>query len=80
MWESDGPRLPAWIKDTYEILVPYLSTQEDGASRDDVATFLTEHGELELSKPDVNYALEQLLNRGYLYEVDSELYVTDPDR
>lgn len=80
MRESDGPRLPTWIEGVYEVLAPHLSNQEDGISRADAETFLTTHGDLDLSDTDARYALDQLINRGYLYEVKGNLFVTEMEQ
>jgi hypothetical protein len=77
MRDSDGPSLPTWIEDTYEVLAPHLSNQEDGLSKADAETFLITHSDLDLSDTDARYALDQLINKGYLYEVEGNLFVTE---
>jgi hypothetical protein len=80
MWDSDRPRLPTWIEDTYEVLAPHLSNQEGGISKADAETFLTTHSDLNLSDADARHALDQLINRGYLYEVEGNLFITEMER
>lgn len=47
--------------------------------RDDAKTVLTDHEELEVTPTDATHAVDQLLDRGYLYEVDGDLFVTDTE-
>lgn len=79
MWDSEGSRLSTWVEETYEVLAPHISEREGGLSHQDAETFLTNHGELDLSESDARYALEQLVNRGYLYEVQGDLFVTQSE-
>jgi hypothetical protein len=76
---SEGyPPLPGWIEYSYLSLERYLCEQSDEDS-------FTHHQAIELiaeANPDfgdgdINHALEYLLNRGWLYEVDDQLFITE---
>lgn len=80
MWNSDGRRLPSWVEDAYDHLAPRILDSDDGIPRDDAVTFLANHDGLALEVSDSKFALRQLPDRGYLYEVENKLFVTDFDR
>lgn len=73
--------LPDWIEIAYEILVPHITERNKTVTQDEAAGILLEEtgDELVLEPADAEYAVEHLLNRGYFYEVDGELRVTDPN-
>jgi len=79
MWNSDGRRLPDWVKDAYDYLAPRILESDGGIARDDAVTFLASHDGLTLEVSESRFAIEQLLDRGYLYEVEGVLFVTDAD-
>jgi hypothetical protein len=79
MWNSDGRRLPDWVEDAYDLLVAQIRDREDGISRDDAVTILANNDDLALEVSESKFAIEQLLDRGYLYEVEGVLFVTDAD-
>ncbi|GAA0302072.1 hypothetical protein [Halarchaeum salinum] len=71
------PPLPDWVQEAYGILVdaadePHseFSYEEAYALLDEADTFSAEHS-------DSEYAVERLLNRGYLYEADGTLRITE---
>lgn len=77
------PPLPDWITDAYAVLSTRIadSTDDDGApsiARDRAVAILHADETLALERADAEHALERLLERGYLYEVDTELRVTTP--
>lgn len=80
MWTSERRHLPPWIEDAYDLLAPRIRDRDGGMPRADAETVLTDRGDLDLNAPDARYALAQLLDRGYLYEVGDTLFVTDADR
>jgi hypothetical protein len=79
MWNSDGRRLPDWVEDAYDHLAARIRDREDGISRDDAVTILASNDDLALEVSESKFAIEQLLDRGYLYEVEGVLFVTDAD-
>lgn len=80
MWDSGDRRLPTWIENAYEALAEQILTQEGGMARTEAEGFLTDRSELELDSGEANYVIEQLLDWGYLYQVDQTLFVTDSNR
>jgi hypothetical protein len=77
MWNSDGRRLPDWVEDAYGHLKVQIRDREDGIPRDDAVTMLVNDDDLALEVSESKFAVEQLLDRGYLYEVEGVLFVTD---
>lgn len=75
MYNRDERPLGAVAENAYETL---LETTEpgEGILRDDANKRLFEAG---FTAGDAEYALDRLLNRGYLYAVDDQLFVTDDD-
>jgi len=73
MFNSDDRPLGAIAEDAYDILVEAVDP-EDGMPRGEA------HAELlkgEFVDSDAEYALDRLLSRGYLYEVEGQLFVTE---
>ena len=76
---SEGyPSLPGWIEDSYLSLERYLCEQsgEDSFTHHQ-ATELIAEANPDFSDADINHALDHLLNRGWLYEVNDQLFITD---
>lgn len=72
------PPLPEWVQQAYASLVdaadgPHgeLTYEEAYAVLDDAAAVSAEHS-------DGEYAVERLLKRGYLYEANGTLRITEP--
>ncbi|AGB37765.1 hypothetical protein [Natronococcus occultus] len=77
------PPLPDWIMDAYGVLSARIteSADDEGApaiARERAMRILCTDEELALERADADHALARLLERGYLYEVDTELRVTSP--
>lgn len=82
---ADGPRplLPDWIQDAHTVLATHITDgrtgerhdQSSGIDRDQAVEVLCTADDLALDSADADYAIQQLLNRGYLYEVGNELRV-----
>lgn len=80
------PPLPDWVLDTYTTLCDHIAEQEHDESqhhilaipREKAIQVLLSTDEIKLEPEDADYALTRLVDRGYLYEVDSELRVTQP--
>ncbi|WP_222913029.1 hypothetical protein [Natrinema sp. SYSU A 869] len=78
------PPLPQWILDTYDVLCTHSlhsAEHEDVQSipREQALEVLRNTDELALEPEDATHALTRLIERGYFYEVDSELRVTTPE-
>ncbi len=80
MWSDDPRPMPEWIQRAYEILVSYTADTTDGIPRGRAQELLVAHEEFSEDAADAEYAIERLLSRGWLYEVDGELRITDRDR
>ncbi|ELY58518.1 hypothetical protein [Natronococcus jeotgali] len=77
------PPLPDWITDAYAVLSARIVDSTAGGEvpavdRDRAVAILRADEELALECADAEHALARLLERGYLYEVDTELRVTSP--
>jgi hypothetical protein len=79
MWSNEPRSLPDWIEEAYEILVSGTATQTEGFSHDRAHDLLLAHEAFPNEAADAEYAIERLLNSGWLYEVDGELRITDPE-
>lgn len=73
MYNSDDRSLGSLSETAYEILCETIDS-EDGIRFDDAVAQLSA---ADLTIADAEYALERLLNYGYLYEVDGRLFVTE---
>jgi len=76
---SEGyPSLPEWIEDSYLSLERYLCEQsEEDSFTHQQATDLIAESNPDFGDADINHALDYLLNRGWLYQVDDQLFITD---
>lgn len=79
MWNTERRSLPAWIQDGYEILEPHIDGRQEGITRDRAYEILLADDDFEDEPADAKYAVKRLLERGWLYEVDDELRITDPE-
>ncbi len=68
-------RLPPGAKDILQALRPVLTTVDGGLSRDHATLVLENEG---FTADEIPYYLDLLLDRGYLYEVEGALRLTDP--
>lgn len=69
-----SPPLPAYAQEVLETLTPWLEATETGLSTAEVTSRLAAEG---FEPATIEAALEQLLNQGYLYEVNGTLRLTD---
>ena len=76
---SEGyPSLPGWIEDSYLSLERYLCEQPDEDSfTHHQATELIAEANPDFGDADIKHALDHLLNRGWLYQVDDRLFITE---
>lgn len=79
MWSNELRPLPEWIQEAYEILVSGTADHTEGFSHDRAHDLLLAHEALPNEAGDAEYAIERLLNSGWLYEVDGELRITDAE-
>lgn len=75
MGRTDNRRVTPMAEDAYEVLRQNIQSS-DGIVRADASELLQDDG---FSDDDAEYAIQQLLRRGYLYEVDGSLFVTEPE-
>lgn len=76
MYRDERPPLPDWILEVYRNLKSHICRGDNGLAKEKaMALIVTE----EIVETDAEYALQRLIDRGYLYLVDDELYVTDSD-
>jgi hypothetical protein len=73
MYNRDERPLGAVAESAYESLLETMDA-DSGIPRSDAHARLLE---ADFADGDAKYALEQLLNRGYLYAVDEQLFVTE---
>lgn len=73
MYNTDNRPLGAIAEKAYEILLETIDSS-DGITVDEARAQLRE---ADFAAGDADYALDRLLNRGYLYEVDDRLFVTE---
>ncbi|CAJ52401.1 hypothetical protein [Haloquadratum walsbyi] len=80
MWSNEPRSLPDWVEQGYQILsVEIADADSEELARDRAGKELIAHREFTDELSDAEYAIEQLLNSGWLYEVDGKLRVTDPE-
>lgn len=79
MWSNDSRPLPEWIQEAYEILVSGTVDHTEGFSYNQAQDLLLAREAFPNEPADAEYAIERLLNSGWLYEVDNELRIIDPE-
>ena len=67
------PPLPAYTEEVLETVTPWLASADSGLPRTEVTTRLKDEG---FESATVEAALDQLIDRGYLYDVNGTLRVT----
>jgi hypothetical protein len=82
MWNShpNERSLPDWIQTAYDVLEATINERDGGLAVEEAHAVVLEAAidEGELTSTDAEYAIQRLLNRGYLYEVEGDLFVTEP--
>jgi len=77
MRHTDKPRLPDWIREAYETLESEYTTEIDELAHTDAKKrLLAEDGNIK-EEADAEYAIDRLLDRGWLYEVNDQLRKTE---
>lgn len=80
MWSNEPRSLPDWVERGYQILSAEITdASSEGFPRDRAREELLAHGEFPDEPSDAEYAIDHLLNSGWLYEVDGSLRITDPN-
>jgi hypothetical protein len=79
MWSNEPRSLPDWLQEAYEILVAETADHTEGFSHDRAHDLLLAHEAFPNEPADAEYAIERLLNFGWLYEVDGDLRITDTE-
>lgn len=80
MRNTESRSLPSWITGAYEELMDEIEDPQGGFQRDRARDLLLSHEDFEDEQADAEYALKRLLERGWFYEVDGKLFVTEPKR
>ena len=75
MYDRDERPLGAVAESAYEILLETIDP-DDGIQRADAHERLLE---ADYAEADADYAIDRLLSRGYLDDIDSQLFVTEND-
>ena len=75
MYDRDERPLGAVAESAYEILLETIDP-DDGILRTDAHERLLE---ADYAEGDAEYAIDRLLSRGYLYDIDSQLFVTEDE-
>lgn len=80
MWSNEPRSLPDWVERGYQILsVKIAEASSEGLPRDRARVELLAHREFPDEPSDAEYAIDHLLNSGWLYEVNGSLRITDPE-
>jgi len=81
------PPLPDWVLECNDCLRQYLcsqleaaDTKPQGIERTAAIELLLTTTDVVLETEDAEYAITRLLNRGYLYQVETELRLTEPGK
>lgn len=77
MWDTDSHSLSSWVRDAYKSLEPQFEGTPDGLPRSDAQSYLLAESAAVEEAGDAIYALDRLLDRGWLYEVDGTLFKTE---
>lgn len=73
MYDRDERPLGAVAESAYEVLLEAIDP-DDGIPQTDAHERLLE---ADYAEADADYAIDRLLSRGYLYDIDSQLFVTE---
>ena len=76
MPHTEPPSLPDWIQAAYASLEPHLEAESDGIPRTEAQDILLADATVVEETSDATYALDRLLDRGWLYEVNAEVRKT----
>jgi hypothetical protein len=79
MWKNQPRSLPDWIENGYKILVSQTTNQQEGITNEQAQELLLVQQSFPDEPADAQYAIERLLNYGWLYEAEGKLRITDPE-
>ncbi|WP_188884481.1 hypothetical protein [Halarchaeum grantii] len=71
------PPLPDWVQEAYEILADAAGGPESDLTYEEAYALLDNTDAFSAEHSDSEYAVERLLKRGYLYEANGTLRVTE---
>lgn len=74
---NGGRRLPPVAEDALDVLNATVGEDDDGLSKDEAKAVLV--ADDRFTEGDAEYALDILQNRGYIYYVDEQVYITPTD-
>ncbi len=75
---ENDPALPGWIDDAYISLERFLCEKPGRDSfTHQQATEIISEANPDFGDADTDHALDYLLNRGWLYQVDDRLFITE---
>lgn len=77
MRHTDRTPLPEWIQDAYDYLEPHFEETSDGLARRNAHELLLSGADRIEADGDATHAIDRLLDRGWLYEIDGTLYRTE---
>jgi len=77
MTTEGHPSLPKWIKDAYIPLSGISVSSRLTSLTRQQATDIIDEANTDFSDADIDHALDYLLNRGWLYKVDDQLFITE---
>ena len=75
MYDKDERPLGAVAESAYEVLLETIDP-ENGITRSEAHERLLE---ADYAEADAEYAIDRLLSRGYLYDVNGQLFVTEDE-
>lgn len=79
MYRNNHSQLTPWLEDAYNTLASEIHHQEDGHGLKIDRARKHLHAE-DLIEADAQYAVKRLLDQGYLYTVDDELFLTESNQ
>jgi hypothetical protein len=74
---NEPRRIPPFAEDALGVLRETISDDDDGLTKDEANAVLV--ADERFTEDDAEYALDVLQNRGYIYYVDEQVYITPTD-
>ena len=74
---DEGRRIPPFAEDVLALLTETAGGTGEGLPRDEAIGVITDDERFD--EADAEAALESLQNRGYVYYVDNDVYITPTD-
>ncbi len=79
MRRNEPRSLPGCVEDAYDILASQTTDRQAEFSHERAQELLLANEAFPDEPADAKYAIEHLLNYGWLYEVENKLRITDPE-